>query len=232
MTSRLDRSLIKGMDLFREMADDALDAMLQAALPRRLDSGDAAFVQGEEARHFFVLLDGRLKVAQTTPAGEQIVVRHVVPGEVFGIARAIRRPDYPATAVAVTESLALAWPSSHWDRFVAASPSLAVNALQTVGQRLQDAHTRIRELSTEEVERRVAHGVLRLMKQAGRKEEDGVVIDIPLTRQDIAEMTGTTLHTVSRLLSAWQDRGLVASGRKRITVIDPHALFMLAEGKS
>lgn len=229
--NRLDRSLIRGMDLFEGMSDEALEQMLQAALPRRLESGDVVFVQGEAARHFFVLLDGRLKVTQTSPAGEQIVVRHVVPGEVFGIARAIRRTDYPATAAAVTESLALAWPSERWDAFVAASPALAVNALQTVGQRLQEAHVRIRELSTEEVERRVAHGVLRLMKQAGRKVEDGIVIDIPLTRQDIAEMTGTTLHTVSRLLTAWSERGLVESGRKRIKVTDPHRLFLLAEGQ-
>jgi len=231
VTSRLDRSLIKGMHLFREMEDDALQRLLDAAQPRRLESGDLVFTQGEEARHFFVLLDGRLKVTQATPTGEQIVVRHVVPGEVFGIARAIRRSDYPGTAVAVTESLALAWPSAQWDGFVADNPSLAVNALQTVGQRLQDAHSRIRELSTEEVERRVAHAILRLMQQAGRKTGDGIAIDLPLTRQDLAEMSGTTLHTVSRLLSAWHEKGLVAGGRRQVTVTDPHRLFMLAEGR-
>ncbi|MEQ8344957.1 MAG: Crp/Fnr family transcriptional regulator [Sneathiellaceae bacterium] len=231
MAHRLDSSLIKGMHLFREMADDSMERMLQAALPRRLDSGGIVFVQGEEARHFFVLLDGRLKVTQSNPAGEQIVVRHVVPGELFGIARAIRRPDYPGTAAAVAESLVLAWPSARWDDFVAESPVLAINALQTVGQRLQEAHGRIRELSTEEVERRVAHAVLRLMSQAGRKTDEGIAIDIPLTRRDIAEMSGTTLHTVSRLLSSWQERGLVGGGRKRVVVADPHGLFMLAEGK-
>ena len=114
--------------------------------------------------------------------------------------------------------------------FVEQNPHLAVNAMQTIGQRLQEAHTRIREMATEEVERRVAHAVLRLIDQAGRKEGNGIRIDFPISRQDIAEMTGTTLHTVSRLLSAWKERGLVNSGRKRIVVCALDDLIRLAEG--
>ena len=86
-------------------------------------------------------------------------MRHVNPGEIFGIARAVRRPDFPGTASAVSDSLALAWPSREWDVLVARCPALAVNAIATIGQRLQDAHVRIRELSTEAVERRVAHAL-------------------------------------------------------------------------
>jgi CRP/FNR family transcriptional regulator, nitrogen oxide reductase regulator len=86
------------------------------------------------------------------------------------------------------------------------------------------------EMSTEQVERRVAHALLRLVKQAGRKVERGVEIDFPISRQDIAEMTGTTLHTVSRILSGWEQQGLVESGRQRIVVRDPHKLFGLADG--
>jgi CRP-like cAMP-binding protein len=229
MARRLDRSLIRDLDIFKSMSEDDLDAVLAMASVRQLPEGTAAFEQGATATEFFALLHGRLKVIQTTADGQQVVVRHVSPGDIFGIARAMRRPDYPATAVAVVDSLALAWPASQWEAFIARSPVLALNALQTVGQRLQDAHTRIRELSTEEVERRVAHALLRLVKQAGKKTEEGILIDFPVTRQDIAEMTGTTLHTVSRVLSAWEGRGLVASGRKKVTVLDPHKLFMLAE---
>jgi CRP-like cAMP-binding protein len=102
--------------------------------------------------------------------------------------------------------------------------------MQTIGQRLEEAHTRIREMSTEEVERRVAHAVLRLSRQAGRKEEDGIRIDFPISRQDIAEMTGTTLHTVSRILSAWEARGLVEGGRQKLLVRDMNGLSALADG--
>lgn len=226
----LDRSLIRDLPIFQSMAERELDAILATATVRRLPEGAVVFEQGMAATTFFALLHGRLKAVQTTPDGRQVVVRHVGPGEIFGIAKAMRRPDYPATASAVMDSLALAWPSSQWEAFLAQSPALAANALEMIGQRLQDAHTRIRELSTQEVERRVAHALLRLAGQAGRKTEKGLLIEFPVTRQDIAEMTGTTLHTVSRLMSAWQAQGLVASGRKRITVCDPHRLFLLAEG--
>jgi len=229
MPQKLDRSLIKSLSIFQSMSDDDLDAVLSIASVRQLPDGCTAFEQGDPAKEFFALLHGRLKVVQTTPDGQQVVVRHVSPGDIFGIARAMRRPDFPATAIAVVDSLALAWPSSQWEPFIARSPVLAMNALQTVGQRLQDAHTRIRELSTEEVERRVAHALLRLVQQAGRKTEDGLLIDFPVTRQDIAEMTGTTLHTVSRVMTAWEGKGLVASARKKVVVKDAHRLHVLAE---
>jgi CRP-like cAMP-binding protein len=124
----------------------------------------------------------------------------------------------------------LGWPTDLWPSFVEQNPRLAVSAMQTIGQRLEEAHTRIREMSTEEVERRVAHAVLRLSRQAGRKEEDGIRIDFPISRQDIAEMTGTTLHTVSRILSAWEARGLVEGGRQKLLVRDMNGLSALADG--
>lgn len=226
---RLDRSLIRNLSIFQYMSDADLDNVLSTASVRQLPDGATAFMQGIEATEFFCLLSGRLKVIQTTPDGQQVVVRHVNPGDIFGIARAMRRPDYPASATAIVDSLALAWPSNQWEAFIARSPTLALNALQTVGQRLQDAHTRILELSTEEVERRVAHAVLRLVRQAGKKTEEGILIDFPVTRQDIAEMTGTTLHTVSRVMTAWEAKGLVQSSRKRVVVVDPHRLYLLAE---
>src|SRR5919112_4071262 len=173
---------------------------------------------------------GWSRAISTTSFGKQVVVRYVTPGEIFGIAMAMGRSTYPATALAVLDSLALVWPSAAWPRLVARHPSLAVNTIQTVGSRLQDAHTRVVEMSTEQVERRVAHALLRLAQQAGRKGEDGIRIDFPISRQDVAEMTGTTLHTVSRLLSAWEDQGLVEGGRQKISLLDPHKLFMLAEG--
>ncbi len=76
----------------------------------------------------------------------------------------------------------------------------------------------------------MARAILRLVDQSGEQTDEGIVINFPITRQDIAEMTGTTLHTVSRLLSAWRDKGVVKSGRKRIVVCAMDDLIRLAEG--
>jgi CRP-like cAMP-binding protein len=103
--------------------------------------------------------------------------------------------------------------------------------LHTVAQRLHEAHSRIKELSTEEVERRVARALLRVAGQSGRKVDGGgVLIDFPVTRQDLADMTGATLHTVSRIMSGWESIGLIEGARQRVVVREPHRLLLLAEG--
>jgi|SRR5690625_1303206 len=228
----LSRTLLQNYDMFRNLTDADLDSILQHARVCRLLEGEAAFNQGQDASEFFVLLDGRLKVVQVTPDGEQVIVRHVNPGDIFGMAKAMSRQKYPATTIAVQESLALAWPAAAWDVLISRSPQFAASAIQTVGQRLQDAHSRIRELSTEEVEQRVARALLRLIQQSGDQTDDGIEINFPITRQEIAELTGTTLHTVSRLLSAWKNEGIVKSGRRRITVCDVDKLSKLARIES
>lgn len=229
---QLSRALIQNLDMFRTMSDPDLDATLQDATVCRLHEGDAVFQQGQPAECFYVLLSGRLKVVQTTPEGEQIIVRHVNPGDIFGMARAMQRAHYPASTIAVKESLALSWPAADWDDLMTRSPQFASGAMQAVGQRLQDAHSRIRELSTEEVEQRVARALLRLVDESGKKTDEGIQIDFPITRQEIAELTGTTLHTVSRLLSAWGNQGIVTSGRRRITVSSMDALIRLSESRA
>ncbi|MFN7025893.1 MAG: Crp/Fnr family transcriptional regulator [Pseudorhizobium sp.] len=226
---KIDKSLVRDFTLFKEMSSESVDVLLSHATSKRYVGGEAVFEQGASATHFFLLLHGRLKVNQVTSSGQQIIVRVVHPGDLFGFAKALQRSDYPGTAVAVTDSIALGWPTHLWPDFINHNPRLAVSAMQTIGQRLEEAHTRIREMSTEEVERRVAHTVLRLTKQAGKKEAAGIRIDFPISRQDIAEMTGTTLHTVSRILSAWESKGLVQGGRQKLLVCNVEALSALAE---
>jgi CRP-like cAMP-binding protein len=218
------------MPLFSGLAPSEIDELLREAKSVRFARDTHVFDQGQDAGQFYVLLYGHLRVEKTTPHGQQIVVRYISPGELFGVAQAMGLRHYPATAVAAVDSVALSWPSTAWQRLTARIPSLAANALRTVGQRLQDTQTRVMEISGEQVEQRVAHALLRLAKQAGRKVDNGIEIGFPISRQDIAEMTGTTLHTVSRTISGWETQGLIEGGRQRIVLRDPHRLFTLAEG--
>jgi CRP-like cAMP-binding protein len=225
-----DRSVLRSLPPFAKLADAELDDIVARAASRLYPAGTPMFEQGAEAQQFFVLVHGRLRVTQVTPSGEQIVVRVVNPGELCGMARAMGRTTYPATATAAVESIALGWPMALWDGMVARYPSFAGAAMQTIGGRLQEAHSRIREMSTEVVERRVGHTVLRLAQQSGRREPDGIRIDFPISKQDLAEMAGTTLHTVSRILTAWEEAGLVDTGRQKLLVKDPHRLLLIADG--
>ena len=201
------------------------------ALALRVEKGpeEVFFRQGEKAVRFFLLCRGRVKVVQITPEGHQVVARYAGQGDMFGCVPVYGGKEDPATAIAATRCAALAWDRPATDHLMRQYPRVAINALQLLGKELADLRLRYQELATERVEQRVARALLRLVRQAGKKVDAGVLIEFPLSRQDLAELTGTTLHTVSRILSAWEEQGVIQSGRRRVVVRKPHSLVSLAE---
>jgi CRP-like cAMP-binding protein len=226
--AKLDESLLTGLPPFARLDRAQIRAILDEATPRRFDAGSAVFGEGIPADRFYLLLDGYIRVVRTTRDGEQVIVLHIPPGQLFGIAPAIGRDTYPATAVCASEVLALSWPVRLWAEFTARYEGFAAETYRTIGARLGEMHSRVEELATRAVEQRVAAALLRLVNQSGRKSAEGIEIAFPITRADIAEMTGTTLHTVSRLLAAWEREGLLSSTRRHITVTAPHRLVVLS----
>lgn len=227
----LDRSLISSLPAFSGLAGEDMDAILSRARSSRFAKDSEVFAQEEESKSFFLLLSGHIRVVRTSAEGHQVVARYINEGELFGIAVAMGKTTYPATAVAAVDCVVLSWPNSAWADLQARFPAFGANAYRTIGARLQETQTQVMEMSTQQVEQRIAHALLRIVSQSGRKTSEGIEIDFPITRQDIAEMTGTTLHTVSRLLSAWEDQGIVRGGRQKVTVTDPHALMLVAENR-
>lgn len=225
----VDASLLAELPVFAGFSGEELAEIVREARSVRYARNSDVFSQGEDVHSFFLLLSGHVRASKTTPTGEQVVMRYVSPGEIFGVAPAMGLKRYPATATAADDSVVLIWPSAAWPRLVAKFPQLAANTMQAIGSRLQESFTRVVEMSTEQVEQRIAHALLRLARQSGRKVERGVEIDFPISRQDIAQMTATTLHTVSRILSGWEQAGLVESGRQRIVLREPEKIFALAE---
>lgn len=226
---KLDESLLTNIPPFRQLAKAQIRTVLDLATPKRFGRELSVFVEGDPASRFYLLLDGHIRVVRTTPNGDQIIVLHIAPGQLFGIAAAMHRDTYPATAMTADECLTLSWPNTLWHKFAADYPGFATENYKTLGERLGEVNNRVVEMATQHVEQRVANTLLRLINQNGKKVENGIAIDFPITRQNLSEMTGTTLHTVSRLLSAWQKNGLVASTRKRVVVTDPHKLVILSE---
>lgn len=227
----LDRSLVAGLPPFRGLAAEDIEFILERARSRHVPKNSAVFEQEEKAESFYLLLSGHIRVVRTSPDGHQVVARYINEGELFGIAVAMGRTTFPASAVAAVDCVILAWPNGEWPEFQSRFPSFGAATYGTIGNRLEETQATVMEMSTAQVEQRIASALLRLVKQAGRKTEDGIEIDFPITRQEIAEMTGTTLHTVSRLLSAWEDDGVVRGGRQKVTVRDPHRLMLIAENR-
>lgn len=226
---RLDESLLTHLPPFSRLEKRQIRTILDQASSQRYDAGVAVFDEGAPAERFYMLLDGYVRVVRITATGEQVTALHIPAGQLMGIAKAIGRDTYPATAITATEALALSWPMRLWDTFVKEYEGFASETYNTLGHRVGEMNNRIVEMATQQVEQRVANALLRLINQTGRKVPEGIEIDFPITRQDLSELTATTLHTVSRLLSGWEKKGLVQSRRKRITVCDPHALVVLGQ---
>lgn len=220
---------LSGVPLFKGLSADAVRRVVSAGHSVTRAAGEHFFEQGAPANVFYVLTDGRVKITQIAPEGHQVVLRLAAPGHPFGGVAAFGEALYPVGAEAVEPSTALGWDGHTMARLLGADATLAVNALHFVASRLRDVQDRYRELVTEKVERRVARALLRLARDTGRKVEAGVLIDIPLSREDLAEMTGTTIYTVSRLISSWEEKGLVEGGRQRIVIRKPHGLVVIAE---
>lgn len=224
----LDESLLLHLPPFSSLSKPQVHDILAAARSHRFEVNRTIFEESAPATHFYLLLDGYIRVARLTPDGEQVIAMHIPSGQLFGIAQALGHTAYPATAIAAAEVLCLSWPMALWDGFTQQYEGFATQTYKTVGTRMSEMHDRIVEMATQHVEQRVANVILRLINQTGRATNRGIEIDFSITRQDIAEMTGTTLHTVSRLLSAWERKGFIESARRRITVRDAHQLVLIS----
>lgn len=229
--NNLDESLLAEIPPFRKLQRSQIREVLDLAVPKLYASGKPVFEEKMRAERFFLLLDGHIRVLKTTLDGEQVIVLHIASGQLFGVAVGLGHHHYPACAMTADECLVLSWPNRVWQDFIAKYDGFATEAYKTVGIRMEEVNSRVVEMATQQVEQRVACAILRLINQTGKKVSNGIEIDFPITRQDISEMTGTTLHTVSRLLSAWEKQGLVVSGRRRITVTEPHKLVLLSGGQ-
>ena len=178
----------------------------------------------------YVLGWGRLRLDQTTPDGQNVVLRYMGSGDLVGVVAVLRRVPFPATPVALEDCMALSWSAPRVAELMARFPKIAVNAIGVVGGRIEELQTRLQEIATQRVERRIASALLRLANQVGRRVEGGVEIPFAVSRQDLAEMTATTLHTVSRTLSAWDQERIVDSRRSsQLVILRPHRLVELAE---
>ncbi len=217
--------------VFREASNEDVKAIARLGILRAVEEGGFFFLQGDPAEYLYILLTGRAKLCQIAPDGQQVNLRTLNPYQLFGAVGAIDPlANYPACAQALEDSSAIAIPAVEFRKLLEQRPHLSFGLMKLMTGYISEMQNRYREMATEKVEQRIARVLLRLAGQAGVRVEEGVLIELPFSRQDLAEMAGTTLYTVSRILSAWEKQKLIATGRERVTLTNPHAVMRLAEG--
>jgi CRP-like cAMP-binding protein len=215
--------------IFDGLTADARKAWLDAARSREVARGAVVARQGEPATDLYLVASGFLKVVQGTADGHELIVRFVGPGEPFGGVVALDGATYPVTAMAVESTRLLSWNLGTLTPLLASSPHVRANIMREMAEHMTDALTRVRELSTARVGPRLAQALLRLMRQCGRPGDDGSIVLVhSLTRQELADLTGTTLYTVSRTLSQWTTEGILGAEGRRVVIRDRARLERVA----
>lgn len=223
------RSVAQGSPLLTGLEPSVQEEILQHAVFRKLRRGQVLFRQGEPAAALYVVAAGRLKLMQEDSFGHQVVVRFVTPPQVVAAVAVTPGHRYPVTAMAVEEGGVVLWPAEVLRELCRRFPALSLNATAQIAAHMEDMQQRFLELASERVEQRLARCLTRLARQVGRPVPEGVLLDVPVSRQDLASMTGTTLYTVSRILSHWEGQGIVKPGRQKLVILRPHALVAVAE---
>lgn len=221
---------LKQVVVFQNATDDDLQLILHNSITRSIEESGFFFFQGDPAHYLYVLSSGQIKLLQTNPNGQNVNLRTIYPWQMFGALGAVRaEATYPASAQALEDSTALAINSNFLHSMLETRPYISFDLMKLMTSYIQEMQARYRELATERVEQRVAGALLRLAAQMGTKAGKETSIELSFSRQDLAEMTGTTLYTVSRLLSEWERREIIATGRERIKILKPHELVRISD---
>jgi CRP-like cAMP-binding protein len=196
---------------------DPLTEVHTRGVRRVVSSGTNLFVENTPATTLFVLLSGRVRVTRCGPDGAVVVLHFADPGDVLGCAILGGARIYPGSAEVLEDAVLLAFDERAIEGLIDRFPVVSRNALRMLSGRMEDLRIRLRELTTARVDQRIAHALVRL---CARQD----VTELALSRQDLAELVGTTQYTVSRTLAAWEKAGWLSTGRQRVRVLDLAAL--------
>ncbi|MCL4562442.1 MAG: Crp/Fnr family transcriptional regulator [Chloroflexi bacterium] len=217
------------LPFFHGLSSQALEEINRHFVEVGYAAGEVIYHAGDPARRFYAVADGKVKLLQHALSGRNVLLDILIPGEFFGSLSPRDAMDYPDTAQAQTPVCALSINSAEFRTTLDRYPEAALIVLDLMANRLQAANENVFRLSSMEAEQRIASTLLKLGEKLGRSHEGGILIDLPLSRDELAEMTGTTTETASRTVSQFQAKGLIQGGRQWIAITDLDALKSVAQ---
>lgn len=211
------------------LSEEDLEEVNEHFRERGYGEGETIYFSGDRATHLYVVASGQVRLMQHSRAGKDVLLDLLLPGEFFGTVTPGPQEGYGETAQAQVATCALTISAGEFRDLMAAHPKIALAVLDLTADRLQAARETVRQLSTQPAEERIAAVLLKLAAKLGEPHDEGVLIQTPLSREDLAQMTGTTPETVSRVMSQLQKEGLVNSGRQWVAIADRERLAAITE---
>lgn len=232
MTGHDAARILRASAIFASLPSKDLDALAAAAREDPYRPRDFVFMEGDRADWLCVVKTGRVKIVKHSRTGKDVVLELLGPGEVFGGVAVIERRPYPAAAQAMEPSVIVKLPAAAVIALSDRHPGVIREMALMIGRRLRAAHDSVRSLSVDPVEVRLAAQLLRLAEREGTPRKTGLALPFHLTRQSLADMTGTTVETTIRVVSRWLRDEIVADDDGRLVLRDVGALRDLAEGRA
>ncbi|MCL5024281.1 MAG: Crp/Fnr family transcriptional regulator [Nitrospirae bacterium] len=213
--------------LFTTLNGSELKEVAPYLIPVSFRKKEAIFSEGDPSEWLYIVTEGKVKITKLSMDGKEIILEVIHPGDFFGGLAVLRGFPYPANAVAMEDSKLLKISRSNLMRVLDRFPNLMYCMAQQVGDRMKESHETLKNIALERVEARIASLLLKLSDKTGRKTDEGIVIEMRLTKQDIAEMVGTTVETSIRTISKLKKAGIMAEKEGRITIKNPGKLKAL-----
>ena len=227
---RVRRQVLEQVPLFRGLGGAELEGVDARMTSLAWSEDQDLYTAGDPAEHLYVLASGRAKALHTTPDGGEHVVDLLAPGDLFGGLELLGSREHAETVRAMTTVCALRVDTDAFRRILLEHPEVAVRALEMTAGRLQQARTSLTARTMAPVPQRVAGVLLRLARKFGQRTADGgILIQLPLSRADIASIAGSTPESVSRAMSRWRAEGIIDSGRRWTEIRRPERLEQIAE---
>ena len=217
-------AVIKSCSILNALTADEHDQLASHGFMAYADRGEVIWLAGSPSHTVCIVGSGFIKMTRSTPQGAEVAIELLGPGQCFGLLVAIEGREYPLTAVAVTKTWYLKIPTRSVMEIYASNINLKDHILRTLGPRLRKAHDMMARMSMGRMEQRLAAVLLILMDSYGQPQKVGIRIEVPLTRQDLAEMAGTTVETAIRVMSKMQKEGVVKTDKQMITILDAASL--------
>ena len=224
------RRLLGGTPFFRRLPPEEIDEATASFRQADFPAEATIHLSGDSAERLSIVAAGMVKLVRPTPEGQDVLLDILGPGDYFGSLAALGDHVYREDAIAHTHCCILYTTSDEFRRLLQQFPAVSLATLDLVAERLRSAQETIEQISAYPVDQRLAATLLKLARRVGREEDGSILIEMPLSRQDLADMTGAKVETVSRVMSELRRAGLIDSGRRWIAIRDEDALAELAEG--